>query len=159
METIKWEDEHIFQEVDSIIEKYWEEKSPLLCVLQEISLRWHYLPRPLMQHVAEKLDVPSSKVYGVATFYSFLETEPIGQHVVRVCESAPCHVRGAMDVLSTLKRELGIKEGETTRDGKFTLEVTSCLGVCGVAPAMMIDQVTYGNLTPERIREVLTLYN
>ncbi len=148
----------VYQEIDEIIEKYREEKTPLLSILQEIQKRWRYLPGDVLGYVSQKLDVPSSVIWGVATFYSFLETKPVGEYVIRVCCSAPCHVNGSVDVLEALQKELGIKEGETSRDGKFTLEMASCLGVCGVAPAMMINDVTYGNLSEDRIREILALY-
>lgn len=151
-------DDKLFEEVDQIIDRYAGEETPLLCVLQDLNAKFGYLPQPVLQRVSQKLGVPASKVYGVATFYSFLETKPVGKYVIRVCKSTPCHVRGATDVIKTLKKELGIGEGETTRDGLFTLEVTSCLGVCGVAPAMMINDTTYGNLSESRIREILALY-
>lgn len=148
----------VYQDIEAIIAKYQKEKTPLLCILEEVQEKWGYLPRDVLGYIAKRLDIPSSTVYGVATFYAFLETKPVGKYVIRVCRSTPCHVRGAVHVLEALKRELGIREGETTKDGKFTLEVTSCLGVCGVAPAMMVNDVTYGNLTEDRIREVLALY-
>lgn len=148
----------VYQDVEAVIAKYREEKTPLLCILEEVQGKWGYLPRDVLGYIAKRLEIPSSTVYGVATFYAFLETKPVGKYVIRVCKSTPCHVRGAVNVLETLKKELGIQEGETTRDGKFTLEVTSCLGVCGVAPAMMVNDVTYGNLTEDRIREVLAFY-
>lgn len=151
-------EESLYREIEEIIEKYREEETPLLCVLQEVQEKFHYLPRNVLGYIAKKMNVPSSTVYGVATFYSFFETNPVGEYVIRVCKSTPCHVQGAFNVLQTLKRELGLKEGETSKDGKFTLEVTSCLGVCGVAPAMMINDVTYGNLNDERVREILALY-
>jgi NADH:ubiquinone oxidoreductase subunit E len=94
----------------------------------------------------------------VATFYSLLYTKPKGKYTVRVCESAPCHVQGAQEVVDTLVRELGVSFGETTPDGLFTLEKVSCLGVCGVAPAVMIDDRVYGNLTPETVAAVLQEY-
>ncbi|NSW75554.1 MAG: NADH-quinone oxidoreductase subunit NuoE [Candidatus Atribacteria bacterium] len=151
-------EESLYREIEEIIEKYREEETPLLCVLQEVQEKFHYLPRNVLGYIAKKMNVPSSTVYGVATFYSFFETNPVGEYVIRVCKSTPCHVQGAFNVLQALKRELGLKEGETSKDGKFTLEVTSCLGVCGVAPAMMINDVTYGNLNDERVREILALY-
>lgn len=148
----------VYQDVEEIITRYQNERTPLLCILEEVQEKWGYLPRDVLGYVAKRLGIPSSTVYGVATFYAFLNTRPVGKYVIRVCKSTPCHVRGAVNVLEALKKELGIREGETTKDGKFTLEVTSCLGVCGVAPAMMVNDVTYGNLTEDRIREVLALY-
>jgi len=148
----------VYQDVEEILSRYEKEETPLLCILEDIQEQWGYLPRDVLGYVARRLGIPSSTVYGVATFYAFLEVRPVGKYVIRVCKSTPCHVREATNVLEALKRELGIREGETTKDGKFTLEVTSCLGVCGVAPAMMVNDVTYGNLTEERIREILALY-
>lgn len=148
----------VFQEVDEILQNYTDENTPLLAVLQDVSDKWGYLPRDVMGYVAQKLNVPAAQVWGAATFYSFFETKPVGKYVIRVCQSAPCHVLGATTVIEALVKELGLQVGQTSRDGKFTLQTTSCLGVCGVAPAMMINDVTYGNLTEERIREVLSLF-
>lgn len=150
--------EMVYSQVNEIIERYQREKTPLMVILQDISQVYGYLPRDILEYVSQKTGIPSSKVYGVATFYTFFETKPVGKYVIRICQNAPCHVLGAIDVLNTIKKELGVKEGETTKDGLFTLEVTSCLGVCGVAPAMMINDITYGNLNAERIREILALY-
>jgi NADH:ubiquinone oxidoreductase subunit E len=107
---------------------------------------------------AEVFEVPVAKVWGTATFYSLYSTTPRGRHIIRVCESAPCHVVGALNILKTLEGILGVKQGETTTDGRFTLELTSCLGVCGVAPAVMINENVHGNLTPETISDILANY-
>lgn len=151
-------EELVYSKVDEIIDRYKEEKTPLMAILEDISQIYGYLPKDILERISHKTGIPSSKIYGVATFYSFFETKPVGKYVIRICKNAPCHVLGATDVLETVKRELGVKEGETTKDGLFTLEVTSCLGLCGVAPAMMINDVTYGNLNAERIREIFALY-
>lgn len=108
---------------------------------------------------SEMFKIPVAKVWGTASFYSLYATTPRGRHVIRVCESAPCHVVGAANILQTLKDTLGIKPGETTPDGRFTLELTSCLGVCGVAPAVMINDNVHGNLTTEAVSEVLANYH
>ena len=102
--------------------------------------------------------MPLSKVYGVATFYTLFSTKPKGKHIIRICENAPCHVLGATAVIEAFEEELGISMGGTTHDGEFTLEHTSCLGVCGVAPTVMIDDTVYGNLTPERVPLILREY-
>ncbi|MDP3488265.1 MAG: NAD(P)H-dependent oxidoreductase subunit E [Bacillota bacterium] len=112
-----------------------------------------------MELVAEAFGVPLAKVWGVATFYSLYSTRPRGRYIIRVCESAPCHVVGAHNILTALGKTLNVRTGETTADGKFTLEVTSCLGICGVAPAIMINDTVHGNLTPELLASVLALYN
>ncbi|HHY46544.1 MAG TPA: NADH-quinone oxidoreductase subunit NuoE [Firmicutes bacterium] len=144
--------------MDSILEKYRGRKDALIPALYDIQKVMNYLPESAAVKVAEALEVPVSKVYGVATFYTLFSVKPRGKHIIRVCESAPCHVLGAMNVVKELERELGIKVGETTKDGRFTLELTSCLGTCGVAPAIMIDDVVYGNLTADKIPHILSEY-
>ncbi len=139
----------------TVIEKYKQTPGSLLDVLAEAQALNGYLSRPVLQQIAEGLALPESKVYGVATFYSLFKTAPTGRFIIRLCESAPCHVRGAADVLAAIEETLGIKPGETTADGRFTLEFTSCLGLCGVAPAIMIGEQVYGNLTPDRVKEIL----
>lgn len=130
----------------------------LLGILKDVQARLGWLSDEAITEVARELGLPSSKVYGVATFYSLFNTEPKGEHIIRVCESAPCYIKGAQNVVDILQDELGISVGETTEDKKFTLEAVSCLGVCGVAPAMMIDDTVYGNLTRERIVEIIEEY-
>jgi len=108
-----------------------------------------------MQAAAEHLGLPPSYVYGVATFYTMFSMEPRGRYVIRVCQSPPCHLMGSTDLSKELVKALGIGFGETTKDGLFTLEMSSCLGVCGVAPAMMINGEVFGNLTQARVYEIL----
>jgi NADH:ubiquinone oxidoreductase subunit E len=114
-----------------------------------------YLPREAQETVAEALGAPLSQVRGVVTFYHFFRTKPAGKHTIRVCLGTACHVRGAERVLSSLKEELGVEVGETSADGKFTLEVARCLGCCGLAPVMMIDEDVYGRLDPKKAREIV----
>jgi NADH:ubiquinone oxidoreductase subunit E len=103
--------------------------------------------------------VPKSQLFSVASFYEMLSTKPVGKHIIRFCESAPCHVVGGRQVFDALTDTLGIKAGETTPDGKWTFLTVSCLGVCGVGPVMQIDDDVYGNLTPQLIPQILTKYN
>ncbi len=145
----------LLSEIDDIIRKHQNRDGALIDVLHDVQALYGYLPEQAMKRIAEGLSLPLSKVYGVATFYSLFTLEPKGQYVIRLCESAPCHIRGAVQVLSAIEEELKIKPGETTPDSKFTLEFTSCLGVCGVAPAIMINDQVYGNLTPEKVKEIL----
>ena len=101
------------------------------------------------------MKVPYSYVHGVATFYTMFSLAPRGRHIIRLCDSPPCHLMGSTSVLDYLKEKLGIDVGETTPDGAFTLELASCLGVCGVAPAIMINDEMFGKLTPERVDGIL----
>lgn len=158
--TVKKLDPELEKRIDALIAEYKNKEGallPLLTAIQKASKR-NYLPHAALIKVAEELDIPLSKLYGVATFYSLLSTEPRGKYVIRVCENAPCHVTGAKEVLEAIKAELGIDVNETTECGTFTLETTSCLGVCGVAPVIMINDEVYGNLTPEKVVEVLRGY-
>ena len=129
--------------LSTILEKYQKSPSFLLEILTEAQAHSGYLSREVLQVIAEELGITESKVFGVATFYSLFKTAPTGRHMIRICESA-------------IEDTIGIKPGETTPDGKFTLEFTSCLGLCGVAPAIMIGDQVFGNLTPARVREILS---
>ena len=126
---------------------------PALHALQE--LYGNYLPEEAVRQLAEGLRIPVNQVFGVATFYTMLSVRPRGENIIRLCDSPPCHLMGAQSIIGILENELGIETGETTPDRRFTLELTSCLGVCDVAPAMMINEAVYGNLTRDKIVEVL----
>ena len=141
----------------SVLEKYpasAEYMLDMLHDLQEVEPR-HFLSGEALRCVAEYLQIPISDVVSTATFYSMYSLEPRGKHIIRICESPPCLLVGAESLIDLLRKQLGIAVGETTEDGVFTLETTSCLGVCGVAPAMMIDEELYGNLTAERVGEII----
>lgn len=119
---------------------------------------YNFLSPQDIELAADVFGMPTASVWGTVTFYSLFSVTPRGKYVIRVCESAPCHVVGAMSILSELKRQLGVSVGETSKDGRFTLEVASCLGVCGVAPALMVNQNIHGNLTPQSLAEILAGY-
>lgn len=144
--------------VSEILAKYSRRPDALVSILHDVQKEAGYLSEEAITEIASGLDIPVSKVYGVATFYTLFSTKPKGQYIIRVCENAPCHVLGAKGIVEALEKELGIPMGGTTSDGKFTLEYTSCLGVCGVAPAIMINEAVYGNLTPERVPLILKEY-
>lgn len=114
-----------------------------------------YVSREAMEYMAGSLSLPLSEVYGVTTFYSFLSTKPQGRHVIRVCQSMPCHMQDSGQVVDWIGAELGLEPGETTPDGRFTLEVTNCIGACDQAPAMLIDDVVYGGLDPQKVAQIL----
>ena len=121
-------------------------------------LEHHYgnsLPGEVLQEVARLVETSPAQLNGFVTFYTMLSTKPRGRHVIRVCTSGPCHVTGAPSIVAELTRLLGVELGETTPDGVFTLEDSSCLGICGVSPALMIDDDAYGNLTPEDLPRIL----
>lgn len=142
---------------ETILKKYEPQADNLLGILHDIqnASPEHYLSDADLRAVADFLGLAYGFVYGVATFYSMYSLKPRGRNVIRVCQSPPCHLMGATTVSRELTRLLGIGFGETTADKRFTLEMSSCLGVCGVAPAMMVNEQVYGNLTPELIAGII----
>jgi len=130
----------------------------MLELLQEAQSQTGFLSQEAMAKIAESLAVSKSDVYGVATFYSFLSTKPQGRNVIRICQSLPCHLKDGQGVIDSIAKELGIKPGETTKDGKFTFTMTNCIGECDKAPAMLINDDVHGNLTPARIAQILKTY-
>lgn len=147
-----------FAKLDEILQKYQGVKGALIPVLQEAQQAYGYLPKEVMENMAEKMDIPISQIYGVVTFYSQFHLNPRGKHIIRVCQGTACHVRGAKAILEEIEEELNIKAGGTTTDLLFTLETVACIGACGLAPVLMINDNTYGRLTPESILGILAKY-
>ncbi|MDP2916612.1 MAG: NADH-quinone oxidoreductase subunit NuoE [Dehalococcoidia bacterium] len=131
-------------------------RDELLVALQEAQRKYGYLPEDYMAQLAESLDISLSEVYGVATFYSFLATKPQGKYVIRVCKSVPCYLKEAESMIEFMERELGIKPGETTADGRFTLQLVNCIGACDKPPAMLVNDELHGDLTPGKIKQILS---
>ncbi|MCX6554018.1 MAG: NAD(P)H-dependent oxidoreductase subunit E [Candidatus Aminicenantes bacterium] len=142
---------------DKILKQYEASGDNLLAILHDIqdASAEHYLDDASLRAAADYLKLPYSFVYGVASFYTMYSLEPRGKNLIRICQSPPCHLLGASTISRELMRLLGIGFGATTPDKLFTLEMTSCLGVCGVAPAMMVNGRVYGNLTRERIGGII----
>jgi NADH-quinone oxidoreductase subunit E len=137
-----------------------QNKAPgnLLVALKEAQNKHGYLPQDFMTELAESLDVPVNDVYGVASFYSFLSTRPLGRNVIRICKSLPCYLENCQTIIDTVEKEIGIKPGETTPDGRFSFELTNCIGLCDRAPAMLINNDAHVDLTPEKISQILKNY-
>ena len=133
-------------------------RKEILELLQETQRKTGFLSRDAMARIAESLGASKSDVYGVATFYSFLSTKPQGRNVIRICKSLPCHLKDGQTVIDSIAKELGIKPGETTPDGKFTFTLTNCIGECDKAPAMLINNDVHGELTPAKISKILKTY-
>ncbi len=133
-------------------------KDELIELLQEVQDRFGYLSGESLVEVARSLGLSVSDVYGVATFYSFLSTRPQGRNVIRICKSVPCFLKSSDMIVESIGRELGIKPGEATADGRFSFELANCIGACDRAPAMMIDHDVHGDLTPGKIRQILAEY-
>lgn len=140
-----------FEAVCEILQKYDRNPENLIPILQEIQEQYRYLPREVMTFVANALDINPARVYGVATFYAHFALEPKGKYVIRICDGTACHVKGSMEIYNALKRRLGLTGDQTiTSDMLFTLETVSCLGACGLAPAMVINDDVYGQMNGER---------
>ena len=132
-----------------------KKQEDLLILLEEAQNKLGYLPEELMAELAKSLDMSISDVYGVATFYSFLSTKPQGRNVIRICKCLPCLLKNAQTIIESVEREIGIKPGETAPDGKFSFELTNCIGACDEAPAMMLNNEVHVNLTPGKISQIL----
>ena len=137
---------------------YGDQRDALLPILQEIQRNEHYLSDESMVEVARRLDISSADVYGNATFYSFLDTVPRGKYIIRVCKTIVCDMHNKNQIIDTLENLLKIKVGETTLNRKFSLLYTNCLGWCHKGPAMLINDEVYTELTPEKVREIITDY-
>lgn len=142
---------------DTILKKFKPTLENLLYILHDLQDNnpQRYVAPEDVQACADYLNVPYSYVHSVAGFYTMFSLKPRGRNIIRLCESPPCHLMGSKSLLDYLKGTLNVDVGGTTKDGMFTLELTSCLGVCGVAPAMMLNEDMYGNLTPERVDDIL----
>ena len=127
----------------------------LIGLLQEVQDRWGYLPPAALEQIGRRMRMPLSRIYGVISFYSQFYTEPRGRHRVRCCRGTACHVRGGRKVIDTVRKTLGIEEGETTGDMMFSFETVACLGACALSPVVVVDGMYYGKATARRIEEVL----
>ncbi len=138
-----------------ILEKYSGIQGSLISILQEAQDLYGYLPLDLLNYIAHKTGIKPAKVLGVATFYTQFRLEPIGKYLIMLCQGTACHVNGAKAIEEAVCDELGIQEGETTKDELFTINNVACLGCCSLSPVMMINGETYGNLTPDKARKVI----
>jgi NADH-quinone oxidoreductase subunit E len=138
--------------------KHGRKRESLLPVLQGVVEQERYLSEHSMIEIARELDLPAAEVYGTATFYSFLEHRKMGRFVIRICKTISCSMKGKNQVLLAIQDMLKISTGETTPDGRFSLVETNCLGLCHKAPAMLINEKVYTELTPEKVREILSEY-
>lgn len=138
-----------------IVEPWRNGKGGLIPILQAVQEQMGYLPPEALETISREMKIPSSEIYGVATFYAQFHLKPRGRHIIRICRGTACHVRGSLKILERVKEILKIEENGTTEDLRFTLEPVACLGACGLAPVVMINDVTYGRLTPDGIKPIL----
>ena len=149
----------IAQDLDSILENYPDAKrDALIPLLQDVQRRLGYLSRDAVVQISRHLRLPSSKIYGVATFYNQFRFQPKGQYHIQVCRGTACHVRGSCSVLDAIRRDLKIEPGQTSRDGKFSLEVVACIGACGLAPVICVNEQFHANLSTKKISQILDTY-
>ncbi|MCL2484758.1 MAG: NADH-quinone oxidoreductase subunit NuoE [Endomicrobia bacterium] len=149
------------KELKNYIEQYLKKEdgdSYLIAVLHKAQELYGFLSRETMEFVAQEMNIPTSTIWGVATFYHYFNLKPRGKYIISVCMGTACYVKGAAEIMGALKEELGIKEGETTKDMLFTLQEARCLGACGLAPLIMINGKIHGDLTPKKIAELIKEY-
>ena len=140
-----------FEAVCAVLDKYGRDPHRLVTILQEIQEAYSYLPEDVMTYVATALGISPSAVFGVATFYAHFTLEPKGKYVIKVCDGTACHVRKSSDIIKAIEKELKVSEKKkTTEDMMFTLEAVACIGVCGLAPAIVINDEVHGAMTPEK---------
>lgn len=146
----------IIKNVDLILAKYGTEKEQLINIMQEIQKEYRYLPKESLEYISRKMDVSEAKIFGVATFYENFSLEAKGKFVIKICDGTACHVRKSIPIYDALKKELGLDEKKRTSDDMiFTLETVSCLGACGLAPVITINDKVYPKMTPESTVELI----
>lgn len=138
-----------------ICKKYPNEQRFTLAILQDIQKQYNYIPREALDELSEYLQVPLSKLYSMATFYKALSLVPKGQNIIKVCDGTACHIKSSMVIVEEIEKLLNIKPGETSSDGKFSLETVNCLGSCAIAPVIVINDTYYGKVTPVKLREII----
>ena len=162
---IKEQEIDIAELVNEAIEKHGAARDAVVPILSEINHMLGYIPASALPEIRRHIHVPQegvfladSHLYSAASFYTLFSLRPTGRHIVRFCESAPCHVEGGRDVIQAIQDELNLKPGETSDDRRWSLLTTSCIGLCSVGPVFVVDEDVYGNVTPERVPEILARY-
>jgi len=146
-------------DINEILEKYSNSKRDMLIpILQETQEKYGYISKESVVSISKFLNLPASKIFGVATFYNQFRLQPIGKNHIQVCRGTACHVKGSKAVLDKLIQELKIQPGETSKDGNFSIEVVACIGACGLAPVMSINGKIYAGVTPDKIKSILNNY-
>jgi NADH-quinone oxidoreductase subunit E len=141
-----------------LIKKHGKKKGVLIPLLQDVQKEYGYIPHEAVELIAKELNIFPVEIYGVLTFYTQFYLTPRGKHTIRVCQGTACHVMGGKEILDYLSKKIKIKEGETTKDGTFSLERVACLGCCGMAPVVQVDDDFYGNCTIQKMDEMLNKY-
>jgi NADH-quinone oxidoreductase subunit E len=145
-------------QVDEVIKSYGAKPSSVILMLQDIQTRFRYIPREAVRRLGEVLGIPEAQIYHIVTFYKAFSLVPRGKHEIRVCLGTACHISGGKRIAEGFEGELGVKTGDTTKDGSFTLETVNCVGACGLAPVVMVDEEVHGMVKPSKIAEILGHY-
>lgn len=153
--TLETKTEISIQNTKKILEKYPKDKRYTLAILQDIQRNYDYIPKEAISEVSNYIESPLSEVYTIATFYKALSLKPKGKYVIKVCNGTACHIRGSDKVLDAIKSSLNIQPGETSEDGLFSIEIVNCVGACALAPVMVINDKYYGNMTKDKVHQVL----
>lgn len=148
----------LMTKVDEIIDRYRDKPGCLIPVLEECQETVGYLPVELQEYISIGLNIPGSTIYGVVTFYSFFSMVPKGRNTIKVCLGTACYVRGTKDIMKRLTGEFKLEVGQTTEDRRFSLEAVRCLGACGLAPVVVVNEDTYGGVRPDKIPDILNKY-
>ena len=143
------------KQIEEIIARYKDEKTPLMMILSDIQNEYGYIPLDVQELISDKTGIPVAEIYGVVTFYSFFSLQPKGKYVIGVCLGTACYVRGSQSIIDKFKEVLKIEAGQTTEDGLFTLQETRCVGACGLAPVFQIGEEVYGNANVKTATEAL----
>ena len=152
------EEQALYEKVSAVIEKYRGTDGALIMVLHEAQELFGYLPMELQKFIADGMDIPVAEVSGVVSFYSFFTPNKRGKHTIRVCQGTACYVRGGKKLVDAIRENLNVETNGTTEDGQFTFEIARCIGACGLAPAVMIDDDVYKQVTPQKLPGILALY-
>lgn len=149
----------VMKKVDGIIDQYSNKPGGLIPVLEECQEIVGYLPVELQEYISKGLNIPGSTVYGVVTFYSFFSMVPKGRHIIKVCMGTACYVKGIAEVLNRVRSKFNLDVGATTEDRLFSLEAVRCIGACGMAPVVVVDEDTHGGITSDKILKILDNYH
>lgn len=150
--------EERLKKTDKIIGQWGTEGSNLIEILHDLQEEFNYLPHDSIEKISEKTGVPLNQIYHVATFYKHFSLKPRGEHHIGVCTGTPCYIKGAPDIIKLIEKELDVEVGGTTKDQKFSLSTSGCVGTCGIAPAVIIDGELYGNVNQTKIPKILKKY-
>ncbi len=148
----------MLEKIDAVIQTHKKTPGAVITVLRECQDIVNYLPIPLIDYIAGRMNLPASEVFGVASFYSLFSLKPKGRHTVKVCTGTACYVKGIREVLSRIEGEFDLCEGETDKDRRFSLQGVRCLGACGLAPVMVVGDDTHGDVKPEKVVQILDTY-